>query len=115
MGEKLKDIVNKVLFFLVLGLILVWIVQTTQNNKKIARLEKKIYEQELKMDTVSASTKAYVEAMEITMNSMDSLYTLSKQTNESEISNYWNSVSDSILAANSTEFMSNWLTEFAKK
>ena len=113
MTKEVKILLIKIGTIVVIFLIFFFMLKSRDN--RIEKLQNQFKEQQIQIDTMYDSNAAYIEAMKITMNSMDSLYELSKQTNESEIKNYWNMVSDSIINSNNTEFMSSWLTEFASR
>lgn len=102
-------------FGVIFTLVLIVFISLRSRDNKIEKLQNEVIELRQQQDTLSKSNKAWIEATKITMRELDSIYLLSKKTNEKIIYVYWDSIAHVILNNPDQSAMSEYLRKLGQE
>jgi len=114
--NKITDFISKYLKYFVIGGILAftllgWIKSCSVENS-LKKANKTISELSAQNDKLVKENKEKMAEYKMAMYVMDSLFTKSKISHETEIHNYWNTVYNGLVVSDTSyQFISNYLTE----
>jgi ABC-type uncharacterized transport system permease subunit len=104
-----------VLVAMIIVIVTLFSINTRVVNRRYNDLQNKIYQMQLEHDTLSASTKATIIALQEVTAYMDSIYYLTQQSNESNIRHYWDSIYNNLVNVNpNPDFLAEYLRQIAE-
>lgn len=99
----------------VFTLALIIFISLRSRDNKIEKLQNELYETKAQLfDTISSSNKAWIEKQKSLELELDSIYLLSKKTNEKIIYVYWDSVANIIINNPDQSAMSEYLRQLGQ-
>ena len=103
-----------IIFGVIFTLVLIVFISLKSRDNKIEKLQNELNETKMQLDALSKSNEAWIEATKITMRELDSIYLLSKKTNEKIIYVYWDSIAHVILNNPDQSAMSEYLRKLGQ-
>jgi len=104
-----------IIFGVIFTLVLIVFISLKSRDNKIEKLQNELYETKSQLlDTISSSNKVWIEKQRSLELELDSIYLLSKKTNEKIIYVYWDSVAHVILSNPDQSAMSEYLRQLGQ-
>ena len=113
MSKELKD--KAIIFGVIFCLVLIVFISLKSKDRQIEKLQNQVFELKQKQDTLFQSNKDFIETQKQQAVRMDSIYNLTKKSNEVYIVHHWDSVYYTILNNADQSEISNFLRELGKR